>query len=57
MKMNFIRQEDIKLAEYLPAFIVKDEKINNLLSAESKEHDRQRKILLDILNQFAHIHI
>ena len=50
--MNFIRQEDIKLAEYLPAFIVKDEEINNLLSAESKEHDRQRKILLDILNQF-----
>ena len=27
--MNFIRQEDIKLAEYLPAFIVKDEEINN----------------------------
>lgn len=50
--MEFIRKNDIDIAQYLPNFILKDKDINNLLAVESEEHDRQRKILLDILNQF-----
>ena len=50
--MNFIREEDIKLAEYLPKFISQDKEINTLLSVESKEHNRQRELLIDILKQF-----
>ena len=50
--MNFIREEDIKLAEYLPAFVSQDKEINTLLATESKEHNRQRELLIDILKQF-----
>lgn len=50
--MNFIREEDINLAEYLPAFISQDKEINTLLATESKEHNRQRELLIDILKQF-----
>lgn len=48
----FIREEDINLAEYLPVFISQDKEIQTLLSVESKEHDRQRKLLIEILKQF-----
>lgn len=48
----FIREEDINLAEYLPVFISQDKEIQTLLSVESKEHDRQRKLLTEILKQF-----
>lgn len=50
--MEFIREEDVNLAEYLPVFVTQDKEINDLLSIESEEHDRQRKLLLDILRQF-----
>ena len=50
--MNFIREEDIKLAEYLPKFISQDKEINTLLAVESEEHNRQRELLIDILKQF-----
>nr|DAH99896.1 MAG TPA: tail protein [Caudoviricetes sp.] len=50
--MNFIREQDIKLAEYLPAFVSQDKEINTLLATESKEHNRQRELLIDILKQF-----
>lgn len=48
----FIREEDINLAEYLPVFISQDQEIQTLLSVESKEHDRQRVLLTEILKQF-----
>lgn len=48
----FIREEDINLAEYLPVFISQDKEIQTLLSVESKEHDRQRVLLTEILKQF-----
>ena len=50
--MNFIRQQDANLAEYLPKFISQDKEINTLLSVESEEHNRQRELLIDILKQF-----
>lgn len=50
--MQFIREQDANLAEYLPAFISQDKEINALLSVESKEHNRQRELLIDILKQF-----
>lgn len=50
--MNFIREQDANLAEYLPAFVSQDKEINDLLSVESKEHNRQRELLIDILKQF-----
>ena len=50
--MNFIREEDANLAEYLPKFISQDKEINTLLSVESAEHNRQRELLIDILKQF-----
>lgn len=48
----FIREEDINLAEYLPVFVSQDQEIQTLLSVESKEHDRQRELLTEILKQF-----
>lgn len=48
----FIREEDINLAEYLPVFVSQDKEIQTLLSVESKEHDRQRALLTEILKQF-----
>lgn len=50
--MQFIREQDIKLAEYLPVFVSQDKEINTLLATESKEHNRQRELLIDILKQF-----
>lgn len=50
--MNFIREQDVNLAEYLPKFISQDKEINILLSVESAEHNRQRELLIDILKQF-----
>jgi hypothetical protein len=50
--MQFIREQDANLAEYLPKFISQDKEINTLLSVESKEHNRQRELLIDILKQF-----
>lgn len=50
--MNFIREQDANLAEYLPVFISQDKEINTLLSVESTEHNRQRELLIDILKQF-----
>lgn len=50
--MDFIREEDISLAEYLPMFITNDAEIQTLLSTESKEHNLQRTVLIDILKQF-----
>ena len=50
--MNFIREQDANLAEYLPAFISQDKEINTLLATESAEHNRQRELLIDILKQF-----
>lgn len=50
--MNFIREQDIKLAEYLPKFISQDKEINTLLAVESEEHNKQRELLIDILKQF-----
>lgn len=53
--MNFIREQDINLAKYLPIFITNDKEINTLLSVESKEHNRQRELLIDIFKQFLFI--
>lgn len=50
--MQFIREQDANLAEYLPKFISQDKEINTLLSVESEEHNRQRELLIDILKQF-----
>ena len=50
--MQFIREQDANLAEYLPLFVSQDKEINILLSVESKEHNRQRELLIDILKQF-----
>lgn len=50
--MQFIREQDANLAEYLPLFVSQDKEINTLLSVESKEHNRQRELLIDILKQF-----
>lgn len=50
--MQFIREQDANLAEYLPKFISQDKEINTLLSIESEEHNRQRELLIDILKQF-----
>lgn len=50
--MQFIREQDANLAEYLPLFVSKDKEINTLLSTESAEHNRQRELLIDILKQF-----
>lgn len=50
--MNFIREQDASLSEYLPIFISQDKEINTLLSVESEEHNRQRELLIDILKQF-----
>ena len=50
--MQFIREQDANLAEYLPKFISQDKEINTLLATESAEHNRQRELLIDILKQF-----
>ena len=50
--MQFIREQDANLAEYLPTFISQDKEINTLLATESAEHNRQRELLIDILKQF-----
>ena len=50
--MNFIREEDVNLAEYLPVFVSQDKEIQTLLSVESAEHNRQKELLADILKQF-----
>lgn len=50
--MQFIREQDANLAEYLPAFVAQDKEINTLLATESKEHNRRRELLIDILKQF-----
>ena len=47
--MSFIREQDVNLAEYLPAFVSKDKEIKTLLSVESEEHNRQRELLIDML--------
>lgn len=50
--MNFIREQDANLSEYLPKFVSQDKEINTLLATESAEHNRQRELLIDILKQF-----
>ena len=50
--MQFIREQDANLAEYLPLFVSHDKEINTLLATESAEHNRQRELLIDILKQF-----
>ena len=50
--MQFIREQDANLAEYLPIFISQDKEIKTLLATESAEHNRQRELLIDILKQF-----
>lgn len=50
--MNFIRESPCQIGKYLPKFIQRDKQMNDAINIESAEHDRQRILLMDILNQF-----
>lgn len=49
---EFIRQEIPNIADYLPKFLCHDREMAEVLSVESLEHDRQRRLLIEILRQF-----
>lgn len=49
--VNFIRDTNVDLRNYLPPYLSKDPEFTAKLAAESAEHDNMRKILMDICNQ------
>lgn len=49
--VNFIRDTNVDLRNYLPPYLFKDPEFTAKLAAESAEHDNMRKILMDICNQ------
>ena len=49
---QFIRDSKPNLTQYIPEFMRTDETIKNVLQAESNEHEKERLMLIDILNQF-----
>ena len=50
--MALLREEPVDISRYLPRFLRKDLSMAGLLDACSKEHERQRLTLLDVLDQF-----
>ena len=49
--MNIVRDYEVDLKKYLPAFIVNDPEITLILDVESKEHKVSAEITADLLNQ------
>lgn len=49
--VNFIRDTNVDLRNYLPPYLFKDPEFTAKLAVESAEHDNMRKILMDICNQ------
>ncbi|NMK38228.1 putative phage tail protein [Megasphaera elsdenii] len=50
--MSFIRNNICNIGKYLPKFIQKSPIFSAVVKADNQEHDRQRLILKDLLNQF-----
>lgn len=50
--MALLREEPVDISRYLPHFLRKDLSMAGILDACSKEHERQRLTLLDVLDQF-----
>ena len=52
---EFIRQEIPNIADYLPKFLCHDREMAKVLSVERLEHDRQRRLLIELFRQiFVH---
>lgn len=50
--MSYFRKGPVDISKYLPAFLSKDKELKSTLDAESEEHDRMLKELVDIAAQF-----
>lgn len=50
--MNFLRDNTCKIGKYLPDFLQHDVELATTLEVESQEHERQRLMLLEMLDQF-----
>lgn len=49
--VDFIRDTNVDLQNYLPPYLFNDPEFTAKLAAESAEHDNMRKTLIDICNQ------
>lgn len=49
--VDFIRDTNVDLRNYLPPYLFNDPEFTAKLAAESAEHDNMRKTLIDICNQ------
>lgn len=49
--VDFIRDTNVDLRNYLPPYLFNDHEFTAKLAAESAEHDNMRKTLIDICNQ------
>lgn len=49
--VDFIRDTNVDLRNYLPPYLFNDPEFTAKLAAESAEHDNMRKALIDICNQ------
>ena len=49
---EFIRKNPVDLSQYVPSFLLEDDTFKHILEVESKEHDKERLELIDILKQF-----
>lgn len=49
---DFIRNDEVNLARYLPGFLEEDAQFNAALQSTTEEHEKIRLLLKDILSQF-----
>ena len=49
---DFIRNDEVNLAKYLPGFLEEDAQFNSALQSTTEEHEKIRLLLKDILSQF-----
>ena len=49
--MSWLRTDPVDIGKYLPDFLQSEEDFRNVLTVESSEHERQRLIIADLLDQ------
>ena len=49
--MSWLRPDSVDISKYLPDFLQSEEDFRNVLTVESSEHERQRLIIADLLDQ------
>lgn len=52
MSFQFLREEPVRLARYLPRFLIEDAEFRDALENCSTEHERYRLVLQDVARQF-----